>query len=87
MKITNLGIDEDYDQTCLTIQRPCTCTFLCCNRPFITINYKENNENFYLGKITDPYDFCSYNFKVFDKHNKIRYTVDADCCQCGLFCS
>ena len=40
----------------------------------------------YLGKIEDEYDFCNFNFNIFDKNGKKVFRVYAGCCQCGIQC-
>lgn len=88
LKIKNVNrVDEEADtETCLKLKRPCTCTCLCCNRPFITVNYVENDNDIYIGKIRDPYDFCNRFFIIYDKDDKEIYKLEAYCCQCGLVC-
>jgi hypothetical protein len=73
-------------QACLRMERPCTCTCLCLNRPFITMNYIEGNENIYLGKISDPYDICKSLFQVYDKSDNPIYKIQTCCVQCGVVC-
>lgn len=86
VKNINRADDEADNETCLKMQRPCTCTCLCLNRPFITVNYVENENDIYLGKIKDPYDFCNRFFIVYDKDGKEIYKAEANCCQCGMIC-
>lgn len=88
LKVKNINrVDEDAeDQVCLTLKRPCTCSFCCFNRPFISITYTENGQNMYLGKIQDPYDFCNRNFLIFDKDDQEIYKIEAGCCQLGIIC-
>ena len=31
----------DENPICLILEKPCTCTFLCCNRPVINVYYNE----------------------------------------------
>ena len=86
VKNINRADDEADDETCLKMDRPCTCTCLCLNRPFITVNYVENENDTYLGKIKDPYDFCNHFYIVYDRDDKEIYKIEAYCYQCGLVC-
>ena len=87
VKIMNmLGGTLDNPPTVLRMERPCTCTSLCLNRPFITMNYTENNENVYLGKISDPYNAFKIIFEIFDNQNKPIYKIETYCVQCGVVC-
>jgi hypothetical protein len=86
MKIENLADDEDQTEDCLILEKPCACTYMCCNRPYINVNFVEKNANEFIGKIYFPYNFCDYHFDIFDKHNVQKYTIVANCCQCGLLC-
>jgi hypothetical protein len=86
MKIENLADNEEMTEDCLLIEKPCTCTMYCCNRPFINVNHVEKGHSEFIGKIYFPYNFYDYYFEIFDKDNKKRYTISANCCQCGLLC-
>ena len=87
LKILNVqGNSNENDSICLRMERPCTCSFLCLNRPFISMNYLENGENIYLGKISDPYDFTKTKFIVRNKYDNPIYKVETCCVQCGIIC-
>lgn len=86
MKIENLADNEEQTEDCLILEKPCTCTMLCCNRPHINITYVEKNANQYLGKICFPYNCCDFFFEIFDKSNIKKYVITASCCQCGIIC-
>lgn len=86
IKIVNLGANDDHDRECMFVERPCTCSFLCCNRPFAKVFFTENGGSEYLGKITDPWDCCNYSFKVYNKQDELAYTIFTTCCQCALCC-
>lgn len=64
----------------LKIHKPYTCTCLCLNRPVIHVDYTEDGQEMYLGKIEDEYDFCNFNFNIFDKNGKKVFRVHAGCC-------
>ena len=86
IKIKNMT-NLDEDPTSLRLHKPCTCTFLCCNRPVIFVDYSEEGEEVNLGKIVDIFDCCSYNFSIYDKDGNKLFRIRAECCQCGLCCS
>lgn len=86
MKIENLADNEDLTEDCLMIEKPCTCTMLCCNRPYINVSYVEKGNSEFIGKIYFPYNCCDYFFEIYDKNNTKRFTISANCCQCGLLC-
>ncbi len=85
IKIKNLS-NLDEDPTALRIHKPCTCTFLCCNRPEIFVEYSESGQDEYIGKIVDLFDCCNFNFNVYDNDNKKVFRINASCCQCGIQC-
>ncbi len=81
--VTNL----DEDPVSLKIHKPCTCVFMCCNRPVIYIDYCEDGTDVFIGKIEDEYDFCNFNFNVRDETGAKKFRVHASCMQCGIICS
>ena len=86
MKIENLADNEEQTEDCMILEKPCTCTCFCCNRPFINVNYVEGGASQFLGKIFYPYACCDYFIVVFDSANTKRFTISANCCQCGILC-
>ncbi len=90
MKVENRADDESLSNDCLLIEKPCTCTILWCNPPFINVTYVENGNSQFIGKICYPYNFCEIfcdrRIEIFDKNNNKRFTISAECCQCGLLC-
>ena len=86
IQIENLGSNDNYDKECMVVERPCTCTFLCFNRPYSKIYYTEDGSNQYIGKISDPWDCCNYSFSVYDKHDKKAFSIFTTCCQCAMCC-
>lgn len=75
---------EDFTHPYATFKRPFKCTCCCCNRPEMTGKYEENNQTF--GKIVEPCTLCSPEFKIFNKDNTLKYTLNINCCQCGFQC-
>lgn len=76
----------DTEEVVLRLNRECQCTFCCCNRPEMKVYLTENGQNTYLGKVMDPYDCCNHGFKVYDQSDNLSFSVEAECCQCGLYC-
>lgn len=78
----------DDDVKCLRLHKPCTCTYWCCNRPVIQVEYIENeNEGAkYLGKVVDNFDFCNFSFSVYDAQDKKIMHIFTSCCQLGIMC-
>ena len=70
----------------LHIERPCRCTFYCCNRPEITVHCVQDGKNEYVGKIVDKFNCCDITLVIFDKNEQEKYHVTASCCQIGLHC-
>ncbi|SBS83254.1 phospholipid scramblase, putative [Plasmodium malariae] len=83
MKILTYG--KELSKPDIMIEKDCTCTFLCLNRPTIKMyDYSNNNNRQLIGKIKSPYSCCSYKFDLFDSsNNKIIY-MDDTCCQVSI---
>lgn len=62
------------------LHREYTCTFLCCNRPEVTVSNKDNGQDTVIGKIVDPCLVCSIGVDIFDDSNNLIYTIRAGCC-------
>ena len=73
-------------QRVLLLQRDCALTCCCINRPELKVFYTETGPQAYLGKVVDDFACCSYNYKVYDAQDQLRYIIDAECCQLGLCC-
>lgn len=70
----------------ILMQRPRTCTFLCCNRPETTLKYVENGADEDLGKILLPWTCWDYHADVQDANGSLKYKIIANCCQLGFCC-
>ena len=88
MNISTLtrGEDDEYEPF-LRLERECKCTCLCFERPEVLVTLVEGGKNEYLGKIVDPWNCCNMEFKVYDKNDTKKYTIEGDCCQLGVWCS
>lgn len=47
----------------------------------IGFNYTENKK---FGRVYEPYRCCDPTYQVYDEHEKMKYVISGDCCQCGL---
>lgn len=84
--------DESIDDTpFLALDRPCTCTLYCFNRPEVFVYKMVKNkggwEKQLLGKIRNPWDICNVAFDVHDSQGYIKYNIIGESCQCGLVCN
>jgi len=68
----------------LRIERPCSLTCCCFNRPEATI--MEMPSGRVLGKLRDPFDICSWKFQIQDAAGVERLKTQQCCCQLGTFC-
>lgn len=80
------GHNAIFNDPVLSMFRECKCTCLCFNRPELVVYYTEGKRNDYLGKVVDTWDCMHHSFQVIDAHGAVRYTIQANCCQCGLCC-
>eukprot|EP00441_Pelagodinium_beii_P013175 CAMPEP_0197708920 /NCGR_PEP_ID=MMETSP1338-20131121/128197_1 /TAXON_ID=43686 ORGANISM="Pelagodinium beii, Strain RCC1491" /NCGR_SAMPLE_ID=MMETSP1338 /ASSEMBLY_ACC=CAM_ASM_000754 /LENGTH=251 /DNA_ID=CAMNT_0043292851 /DNA_START=56 /DNA_END=811 /DNA_ORIENTATION=+ len=71
------------DQKAFQLERPCTATCCCLNRPVMTISDANGTQ---IGNIEDPCTCCSLRFHARDPSGEELFTVDGGCCQWGLFC-
>jgi len=87
LKINLEDDNEELDnEPFLLLDRPCKCTFYCCNRPEILVTYVEDGKAEYLGKIRDPWNCCNIVLDVHGKDGNIKYNIDGSCCQLGMHC-
>jgi len=85
-----INLDDDSEELdnepFLFVDRPCKCTFYCCNRPEITVTYVEDGKNEYVGKVKNPWTCYDIELELYDKDNNLRYKIVGNCCQVGLWC-
>jgi len=80
--------DEQYDnEPFLILDRPCKCTFLCCERPEMTVYDVEDGKNDYVGKIKDVWTCCNIVLELYGNDGVLRYILEASCCQLGFHCN
>mmetsp|Transcript_60079 Transcript_60079/g.69597 ORF Transcript_60079/g.69597 Transcript_60079/m.69597 type:complete len:346 (-) Transcript_60079:216-1253(-) len=76
---------EDGDPF-LALDRPYTCTFLCCNRPYMTVQRNEAGQNENLGVIKAPWTCYDHQVDIYNGGDDLRYKIVANCCQLGFWC-
>jgi len=87
LKVNLEDDSEELDnEPFLLLDRPCKCTFMCCNRPELTVTYVEDGKNEYIGKIINPWTCCNIIMDIHDKDNNLKYKIEASCLQLGLHC-
>ena len=79
------NLNEDFNAPFVDIRKPFKCTCMCLERPEMLIKYGSNNQP--LGRIKQPFTCCDPIFSTYDNTGNKRYTIHADCCQCGLICA
>ncbi|CRG97241.1 phospholipid scramblase, putative [Plasmodium gallinaceum] len=85
MKILRQG--KELNMPDLLVEKDCSCTICCLNRPTIKMyDFSNNNNKELIGIIKSPFSCCSYKFDLFDtSNNKIIY-MDDTCCQLSILC-
>lgn len=68
----------------LELIRPFKMTFLCFQRPFVEVNYKEGGKDEFIGRIVHNFDLFNMNMTLFDKTNRERYLIKGSVFQIGL---
>eukprot|EP00746_Dinoflagellata_sp_MGD_P016456 gnl/MRDRNA2_/MRDRNA2_137173_c0_seq1.p1 gnl/MRDRNA2_/MRDRNA2_137173_c0~~gnl/MRDRNA2_/MRDRNA2_137173_c0_seq1.p1 ORF type:complete len:299 (-),score=37.66 gnl/MRDRNA2_/MRDRNA2_137173_c0_seq1:40-936(-) len=66
------------------IERPCTCTCLCFQRPEVFVTNLATGAP--IGSILEPFTCCNLKFIVRDVNGANILDSTGHCCQCGLFC-
>jgi len=78
-----IALTDETNEKAFIVDRPCTCTICCWNRPVANISDASGTP---LGTIQDPFLCCNYMFTVKDpSENDVLY-VDGGCCQLGFCC-
>jgi len=83
----NPGESPDEHKPFLMLERLCTCSCLWMNRPKISVRWIEDGRNEFLGTVKDSFDWGDIKLEIFDKEDKLRYTIKGSCCQWGLICN
>jgi len=83
----NAGESPDDHKPFLLLERVCSCSCLWFNRPAISVKLVEEGNDLQLGMIKDAFTWGGIKLEVMDKYGALRYTIQGDCCQWGLFCN
>eukprot|EP00745_Piridium_sociabile_P041097 TRINITY_DN80592_c0_g3_i2.p1 TRINITY_DN80592_c0_g3~~TRINITY_DN80592_c0_g3_i2.p1 ORF type:complete len:216 (+),score=22.97 TRINITY_DN80592_c0_g3_i2:152-799(+) len=68
----------------LHLERPCSCTFLCFNRPVMKLTDVTTGQD--IGSVTNPWHCCDYNFSLKTPEQEKAIDIHATCCQPGILC-
>jgi len=66
------------------LERPCTYTCCCFNRPVVDITHVPSGEK--VGSIRDPFACCDLTFSMMDGNGADLMKAKGGCCQLGLCC-
>merc|ERR1719384_1836812 len=68
----------------MEIDRQCSLTFCCLNRPVATIT--ESGTNRLIGKMRDPWHLFNFTYEVLDASDNVQLATHECCCQIGTIC-
>jgi len=71
-------------QRAFALNRPCTMTCCCLNRPVMTVTDATNGE--VLGTMVDPFSCCDLTFTMQDPSGNEVLKGKGGCCQWGMCC-
>lgn len=71
-------------QLAFKLERPCTLTCCCCNRPVINVTDVVRGQS--IGSIVDPFACCDLTFALRDPAEATVLKASGGCCQWGLCC-
>ena len=79
---------EEHGGKFLWLHRECTCTLCCLNRPSMDVYCCEGSKEpgDLIGKIVNPFTCLSKEVQIFDSQNVLKYVIEAESCQLGLWC-
>lgn len=79
---------KSYWIPCIKIERKCTCSFLCINRPIIEISTINSGNLTQIGFISDNFAITEFIYEIYETKNQKKpiYTIKASCFDCGIFC-
>jgi len=78
------GLERGLGDKFLHIERPCTLTCCCLNRPELEVTELPSNR--LIGKLRDPWHCWNVNFQLFDSVGQHQLSSSACCCQKGILC-
>lgn len=80
-----INLNEDFSTPFVDVFKPFKCTCCCFERPEMIVTFGAGNQP--CGKIKQPFTCCDPKFEVKDNTGALKYTIHADCCQCGICCA
>ncbi|CAD2112024.1 phospholipid scramblase, putative [Plasmodium vinckei] len=85
MKILRHG--KELARPDIVVEKDCSFTVCCLNRPIIKMyDFSDNNNKKLIGTIRTPFSCCSFKFDLFDASNKKIIYMDDTCCQISILC-
>ncbi|EUD66258.1 hypothetical protein C922_03453 [Plasmodium inui San Antonio 1] len=85
MKILTYG--KELSRPDIIVEKDCSCTILCLNRPTIRMyEFSNNNNKELIGTIKSPFSCCSYKFDLYDSAKRKIIYMDDTCCQLSILC-
>ncbi|CXI08518.1 phospholipid scramblase, putative [Plasmodium berghei] len=85
MKILSYG--KELVKPDIMVEKDCSFTICCLNRPIIKMyDFSNNNNKKLIGTIRPPFSCCSFKFDLFDASNKKIIYMDDTCCQMSILC-
>ena len=80
----NTYYTNDFSNPFVIINRPFKCTCCCLERPEMLCTFGDSKQP--LGRIKQPFSCCDPLFSIYDNTGTLKYSIHANCCQCGLVC-
>ena len=82
--ITNQAMfNQNFENFFAILDKPYNCTCCCCSRPYMECNYGDGTK---IGKVIEAYTCCDPKVCIYDENNKIKYSINCDCCQSSFCC-
>jgi len=64
----------------MEIDKPCACSFLCCNRPYAEVYLVEDRKRDLIGKIELPCSLCAHELAIKDPQDNDKFRIVGSCC-------
>jgi len=77
--------DRGNESEILKFDKECSCTFLCLDRPELTVTNVMNGAEARIGKIRSIWMCMDLQVDVHDETDTLKYKINGSCCQPGLF--
>ena len=75
--------NQNFENFFAILDKPYNCTCCCCSRPYMECNYGDGTK---IGKVIEAYTCCDPKVCIYDENNKIKYSINCDCCQSSFCC-